>query len=201
MSDILEPYMSNSNPTLEHHGILGMRWGHRKDKTSKLADNYSTEQYNRDKIIYGNGGAKRINKSISNGYYVSAARSKEKTRRDHVTSKNKYFRQGGKVLAGASAGVGAYLALSAVQKFGTSIEGRMFIHKILGVNYTNAEQTVKRIGQIDAVLNPAMEALKSPAIKGIIATGAATTASLLGGDIAVSAHMRVHGLDPNRRYS
>lgn len=30
MSDILEPYMSNSNPTLEHHGILGMHWGHRK---------------------------------------------------------------------------------------------------------------------------------------------------------------------------
>ena len=30
MPDILEPYMSNSNPTLEHHGILGMHWGHRK---------------------------------------------------------------------------------------------------------------------------------------------------------------------------
>ena len=36
MPDILEPYMSNSNPTLEHHGILGMRWGHRKDKMSSV---------------------------------------------------------------------------------------------------------------------------------------------------------------------
>ena len=37
MSDILEPYMSNSNPTLEHHGVLGMHWGHRKDKTSSVS--------------------------------------------------------------------------------------------------------------------------------------------------------------------
>ena len=37
MSDVLEPYMSNSNPTLEHHGILGMRWGHRKDETSSVS--------------------------------------------------------------------------------------------------------------------------------------------------------------------
>ena len=36
MSDILEPYMSNSNPTLAHHGVLGMRWGHRKDKMSSV---------------------------------------------------------------------------------------------------------------------------------------------------------------------
>jgi hypothetical protein len=34
MPDILEPYMSNSNPTLEHHGILGMHWGHRKQEIS-----------------------------------------------------------------------------------------------------------------------------------------------------------------------
>ena len=37
MSDVLEPYMSNSNPTLEHHGILGMHWGHRKDETSSVS--------------------------------------------------------------------------------------------------------------------------------------------------------------------
>ena len=43
MSDILEPYMSNSNPTLEHHGILGMHWGHRKDKTSSISKSKKKE--------------------------------------------------------------------------------------------------------------------------------------------------------------
>ena len=198
MSDILEPYMSNSNPTLEHHGILGMRWGHRKDKTSKLTDNYSTEQFNRDKIIYGNGGAKRINKSISNGYNVSTARSKEKTHRDHVISKNKYFRQGGKVAVGVGTAVGSYAALSAVGKFADSLSGRRLIYRILGLNKENNMHKV--VASLDKMDN-AIQIINDPAIKGIIATGAATTASLLGGDIAVSAHMHAHGLDPNRRYS
>ena len=198
MSDILEPYMSNSNPTLEHHGILGMRWGHRKDKTSKLTDNYSTEQFNRDKIIYGNGGAKRINKSISNGYNVSTARSKEKTHRDHVISKNKYFRQGGKVAVGVGTAVGSYAALSAVGKFADSLSGRRLIYRILGLNKENNMHKV--VASLDKMDN-AIQIINDPAIKGIIATGAATTASLLGGDIAVSAHMRVNGLDPNRKYS
>ena len=53
MPDILEPYMSNSNPTLEHHGILGMHWGHRKQIFSsgntrgrKSASNKSTSGNN-----------------------------------------------------------------------------------------------------------------------------------------------------------
>ena len=49
MSDVLEPYMSNSNPTLEHHGILGMHWGHRKDKKSSVSKskkkNYPSKKY------------------------------------------------------------------------------------------------------------------------------------------------------------
>ena len=198
MSDILEPYMSNSNPTLEHHGILGMHWGHRKDKTSKLTDNYSTEQFNRDKIIYGNGGAKRINKSISNGYNVSTARSKEKTHRNHVISKNKYFRQAGKVAVGVGIAVGSYAVLSAVGKSADSLSGRRLIYRILGLNKEHNMHKV--VASLDKMDN-AIQIINDPAIKGIIATGAATTASLLGGDIAVSAHMRVHGLDPNRKYS
>ena len=188
MSDILEPYMSNSNPTLEHHGILGMRWGHRKDETSKLADNYSAEQYNRDKIIYGNGGAKRINKSISKGSNVSTARSKEKTHRDHVISKNKYFRQGGKVTVGIAGAVGTYAGLSIGSNLINSSKGQAVIYKLLGRNAAQVTRTATTL-------------LNDPMVKGIVSAGAATTASLLGGDIAVSAHMRVHGLDPNRKYS
>ena len=52
MSDILEPYMSNSNPTLEHHGILGMRWGHRKQVFS--SGNTRGRKSTSNKSISGN---------------------------------------------------------------------------------------------------------------------------------------------------
>ena len=163
-----------------------------------MADNYSAEQYNRDKIIYGNGGAKRINKSISKGYNVSTARSKEKTHRDHVISKNKYFRQGGKVAVGVGTAVGAYTALSAVGKFAESSTGLRMIYHILGINFKGSvKDDIIKMDKVDA----ALKMINDPEIKGIIATGAATTASLLGGDIAVSAHMHANGLDPNRNYS
>ena len=66
MSDILEPYMSNSNPTLAHHGVLGMHWGHRKDKTSSISkskkNNYPSKKYyksssEKDKAIIGHAAA------------------------------------------------------------------------------------------------------------------------------------------------
>ena len=66
MSDILEPYMSNSNPTLEHHGILGMHWGYRKDKTSSISKskkkNYPSKKYyksssEKNKAIIGHAAA------------------------------------------------------------------------------------------------------------------------------------------------
>ena len=66
MSDILEPYMSNSNPTLEHHGILGMHWGHRKGKTPSVSkakkkhhlikDHYNSRS-EKDKAILGHAAA------------------------------------------------------------------------------------------------------------------------------------------------
>jgi hypothetical protein len=52
MSDILEPYMSNSNPTLEHHGILGMHWGHRKQVFS--SGNTRGRKSTSNKSISGN---------------------------------------------------------------------------------------------------------------------------------------------------
>ena len=66
MSDILEPYMSNSNPTLEHHGILGMHWGYRKDKASSISKSkkkkhpskkYYKSSSEKDKAIIGHAAA------------------------------------------------------------------------------------------------------------------------------------------------
>ena len=56
MSDILEPYMSNSNPTLEHHGVLGMHWGHRKGKRYLVNDNYKSRS-EKNRAIIGQAAA------------------------------------------------------------------------------------------------------------------------------------------------
>ena len=71
---------------LAHHGILGMKWGVRKQ-----ASNYDQSQRNRDKEVYGKGGVKRINKSMVKGNSISTARSQEKTHRDSIIKKNKWF--------------------------------------------------------------------------------------------------------------
>ena len=49
MSDILEPYMSNSNPTLEHHGVLGMKWGQHLKKA--YVDSYISSSKNNERKI------------------------------------------------------------------------------------------------------------------------------------------------------
>ena len=49
MSDILEPYMSNSNPTLAHHGVLGMKWGQHLKKA--YVDRYISSSKNNERMI------------------------------------------------------------------------------------------------------------------------------------------------------
>ena len=49
MSDILEPYMSNSNPTLAHHGVLGMKWGQHLKKA--YVDSYISSSKNNERMI------------------------------------------------------------------------------------------------------------------------------------------------------
>ena len=49
MSDILEPYMSNSNPTLTHHGVLGMKWG--KHLKKAYVDSYVSSSKNNERKI------------------------------------------------------------------------------------------------------------------------------------------------------
>lgn len=88
---------------LEHYGVLGMKWGVRKERKGKNKD-YTAQREKRDRQVYGARGSRRINKSMNKGDRISVARGAEKSRRDRVINNNKYARQGGKV-AGAVAGV------------------------------------------------------------------------------------------------
>lgn len=169
--------MSDVEDFLAHYGVKGMRWGKRKNP------NYTDQQVKRDVQVYGKRGAKRINKSLNDGNSISVARGDEKTRRDGVMSKNKYVRQGGKI---AGAVGGAAVGLAAVQlarKAANTSVGKSFLEKFLP---REAVQSVSGL-------------LSNPATSAAVSLGVGAIGNMMAGDIAVSANMRAHGYDPNRR--
>lgn len=162
---------------LEHSGVKGMKWGKRG-----MAATYTDQRAKRDAQVYGNRGAKRINKSLHDGNQISTARGDEKTRRDAVLGKNKYVRQVGKLGGGAlGAGIG-FAAMRGLGKLSTTTKGQAITRKILGQH-----------------ANAALFALNSLAVQGAVAVGAAKVGHMLSGDIAVGLNMRAHGYNPNRK--
>lgn len=66
--------MSNE-ALLQHYGILGMKWGHRKDKKSSVR--YKKADREVDEAMYGKRGAKRIEKRMKKGNSHTVASAKE----------------------------------------------------------------------------------------------------------------------------
>ena len=83
-----------------HHGIRGQKWGVRRFQNAdgsytsagrnRRNQNYSDEQYGRDKQVYGTLGARRINRSMNKGDMISTARSKEARRIAKYREAGKY---------------------------------------------------------------------------------------------------------------
>lgn len=185
MSDILK-HMMSEDEFLEHVGVKGMKWGVRKRNPD-----YSNNQQKRDRQIYGKGGSRRINKNMNKGDSISVARGDEKTRRDRVMGRNKYVRQGGKV-AGAVAGVTvANLGLTYASRAINTDLGKSIIGKVMKATTGSSS--------VEAGVQIATLAMNNPFVRVVASSGAAKVGTMLAGDAAVSANMRLNGYDPSRR--
>ena len=169
-------------PELKHHGILGMKWGVRKDN-KHTNPNYTDQQRKRDREIYGSRGVSRINKAMNNGDTISVARGTEKTKRDHVLGRQKYVRQGGKIVGASVGAIGSQIGISALISAANTRVGNELASKLLGKH----SQVV-------------LSALDSGGVRATAAIGMAKVGEMLAGDAAVGVSLRLHGYNPNRRY-
>ena len=167
---------SEMNNELMHYGVKGMKWGFAKQN---INSNYTSGQRDRDKALYGRGGVRRINKRLNEGGSLMGSRSREVSRRNKVSSRNYYFRTGGKI-AGAIAGP---VAVHKISKYVGTAKGQNAIAKLIG-----AEGAM----QVNNVLNRSDAGAYAKFL-----LGSAVGGKMLG-DAAVAANMTINGYDARK---
>lgn len=155
-----------SDNDLRHYGIKGMKWGVRKEED--YHSDYSKEQRDRDKAVYGRGGVKRINKNMKKGDKISTARSKEADRINNARKSARVAGQVGATVGAIGGAIGGYYASK-------------YLTRALGT-------------KISAFNDPAVRMATSFAIS----AGASRVATQLGRYGGQSAAMVVRGYSPKK---
>lgn len=107
---------------LIHYGILGQKWGVRRFEnedgslTAAGKERYSSDQYRRDRAVYGKSGANRIQKNVDKGDSVSGARSKEASRINSTRARARTAGQVGRTVGSVAGAIGGYYASKAVRQ-------------------------------------------------------------------------------------
>ena len=194
-----------SNEVLAHYGVLGMKWGVRKDGKpqgyqgrNKKNPNYSSDQRERDSQLYGKGGPKRINRKMNKGSSVSTARGVEIDRRNKVMNNRKKVNAAGRI-AGGLAGLSVVPLISMYHRSGKLLEHSS---KLVATMLKHAPTNVKIAGASAVYMSDlTLKAIDSnPKLKAMLAVGIASSAQMTMGKAAVKGYVKVKGYDPKRKY-
>ena len=189
---------------LAHYGVLGMKWGVRKDVSSKKSSNkdYSANQRKRDRQVYGTRGEKRINKAMNQGDSISIARGREKHKRDKVLGRNKYTRIAVKTAGGVAGIVAGQYGGRAVRKVVGA--GQMALMSSL-MNSKNQKLSSPKVKvalatakALTSIYNASTFVDSNPQIKSLVTVGLASAGTMAAGDLAVKSRLRAHGYDPHK---
>lgn len=105
---------------IEHHGVLGMKWGVRKERRAAAVrarnkhyrKNLKVKDLSNAYSTYGKGGVKRISKNVDKGYSLSESKALESRRRE----RNKKIAKAAKTIGIAAASLGAGYAVGTVAR-------------------------------------------------------------------------------------
>lgn len=145
-------YIVYNENYLCHHGIKGQKWGIRRYQnpdgtyTEEGKERYSLSQYKRDRDVYGNNAAKRIQKKMytDETESLSGLRSKEADRIAKYRNASKIGKNIGRAVGTVGGAVGGYLA-------GRAITKKVLNSTTYGFNIKNNMDKEKEAMQIGSV--------------------------------------------------
>ncbi len=134
-----------SNDSLAHYGVKGMKWGVRKKRDNSHNKNYSDKQRKSDRAFYGNRGEKRINKKLNEGYGLRGARHLEVERKERKQKIKKTVKKGAKRAGRALVSVGSLYLTDQIFYGGAGTRA------VKQVGKSAARSAIKKIGKMRGV--------------------------------------------------